>query len=163
MPTTDPVLTAADAYRATYTPSPNGSAPQRQLTVVACMDARLDLFPLLGLEVGDAHILRNAGGLITDDVIRSLVLSQRALGTRQTLLVHHTDCGMQKVDDASFVDELERETGSRPHWLPGGFSDPFDDVRRSLERLGKCPWLVSHDARGFVFDVASGELIEVSA
>ncbi|HZT64308.1 MAG TPA: carbonic anhydrase [Acidimicrobiales bacterium] len=160
--TDDEILTAARAYRDRFSGSSLAAAPRRQLAVVACMDARLDLFGMLGLAVGDAHILRTAGGTVTDDVIRSLVLSQRALGTRQTILVHHTDCGMQKVDDGSLLADLERETGQRPDWQPGGFSDPFADVRTSLERLAACPWLVSKSARGFVFDVATGELIEVT-
>ena len=161
MSAADPIRTAADAFRRSFVPARLGPAPTRNLAVVACMDARLDLFRMLGLKVGDAHLLRNAGGLITEDALRSLVLSQRSLGTRLTLLVHHTDCGLQKVDDAAFLSELERETGQRPDWTPGGFSDPFEDVRQSLDKLRACPWLVSHESRGFVFDVESGELIEV--
>ena len=106
-------------FRETFVASGYGPAPLRHLVVVACMDARLDLFRMLGLEVGDAHLLRNAGGLVTDDVIRSLTLSQRALGTRQIVLVHHTDCGLQKIDDEGFLAELEAETGHRPPWRPG--------------------------------------------
>jgi carbonic anhydrase len=158
----DQLRAAADAYHDTFVPSGYGPNPQRRLVVVACMDARLDLFRMLSLEVGDVHLLRNAGGLVTDDVIRSLTLSQRALGTRQIVLVHHTDCGLQKIDDNQFLDEIERETGQRPTWTPGAFTDPFDDVRVSLGRLHDSPWLLSDDARGFVFDVATGELIEVT-
>jgi len=157
----DPILTAAARFRETYSSSGLQSAPRRKLAVVACMDARLDLFGVLGLEIGDAHLLRNAGGLVTDDTVRSLVLSQTALGTRQIVLVHHTDCGMQKLDDQSLLDDLERRTGQRPGWAPGAFRDPYEDVRVSLERLRDCPWLLSHDARGFVFDVGTGELAEV--
>jgi carbonic anhydrase len=158
----DRIRAAADAYRVTFVPSGYGPDPLRHLVVVACMDARLDLFRMLSLEVGDVHLLRNAGGLITDDVIRSLTLSQRALGTRQIVLVHHTDCGLQKIDDDRFLDEIEQDSGVRPTWTPGAFTDPFDDVRISLQRLHACPWLLSDDARGFVFDVATGELIEVT-
>jgi carbonic anhydrase len=154
------VRTAADHFRDTFSASGYGPEPQRRVAVVACMDARLDVFRVLGLHVGDAHILRNAGGLVTDDVIRSLVLSQRSLGTRVTILVHHTDCGLQKIDDATFLDEVERASGQRPPWLPGAFSDPFADVRRSLRLVRECPWLVSGDARGYVFDVHSGELVD---
>lgn len=163
MPEIDRITAAAADYRTSYTPADLGPAPSRAVAVVACMDARLDLFRMLGLEVGDAHLVRNAGGLVTDDALRSLVLSQRALGTRQTLLVHHTDCGLHKLEDDPFLDELERETGVRPAWTPGGFADPFEDVARSLEVLRGCPWLVSTDARGFVFDVDTGELVEVGA
>ncbi len=159
----DELRAGADEYRASFVPSGYGPEPQRRLVVVACMDARLDLFRMLRLKVGDVHLLRNAGGLVTDDVIRSLTLSQRALGTRQIVLVHHTDCGLQKIDDDRFLDELERETGHRPTWTPGAFTDPFDDVRVSLRRLQSCPWLLSRDARGFVFDVGTGELAEVDA
>ena len=158
----DELQAAAEAFRESFVASGYGPAPLRHLVVVACMDARLDLFRMLGLEVGDAHLLRNAGGLVTDDVIRSLTLSQRALGTRQIVLVHHTDCGLQKIDDEGFLDQIEAETGQRPTWRPGAFTDPFEDVRVSLRRLHECPFLLSQDARGFVFDVRSGELVEVA-
>lgn len=153
---------AAERFQRSFVPSAIGPAPRLRLAVVACMDARLDLFGMLGLEVGDAHILRNAGGIVTDDTIRSLVLSQRALGTRHTVLVHHSDCGLQKVTDEGFVSELEEATGQRPTWRPGAFHDPFESVRRSLGALRTCPWLVSTDAEGFVFDVGSGALIPVA-
>jgi carbonic anhydrase len=159
----DELRAAAEAYQESFVPSGFGPDPQRHLVVVACMDARLDLFRMLRLEVGDVHLLRNAGGIVTDDVIRSLTLSQRALGTRQIVLVHHTDCGLQKITDQDFLDQLEAETGQRPSWTPGAFSDPFADVRVSLRRLHACPWLLSKDARGFVFDVQTGELSEVAA
>lgn len=151
----------AETLDDTFVPSGQGAAPQRHLAVVACMDARLDLFRVLSLEVGDAHLLRNAGGIVTDDMIRSLVLSQRALGTRQIVLVHHTDCGLQKIEDEKFLDDIEHETGQRPPWVPGAFTDPFDDVRSSLRRLHECPWLISKDARGYVFDVHTGALLPV--
>jgi carbonic anhydrase len=154
---------AATRFRETFVPSAMGPAPRRHVAVLACMDARLDLFRLLGLDVGDAHILRNAGGLLTDDAVRSLVLSQRALGTRHTVLIHHTDCGLQKITDESFLDELEGATGQRPPWVPGAFTDPFEDVRRALAVLRSCPWLLSTSAEGFVFDVATGELLPAEA
>lgn len=141
----------------------SSSEPRRRLTVLACMDARLDLLGMLGLDIGDAHILRNAGGVLTDDVIRSLALSQHSLGTRHIVLVHHTDCGLQKVTDEDFLAELEQATGQRPPWHTGAFTDPFDDVRASLELLRNCPWLVSTSAEGFVFDTVSGELLRVDA
>jgi carbonic anhydrase len=146
-----------------FVPTGLGPAPRRHLTVLACMDARLDLFRMLGLENGDAHILRNAGGIVTDDTVRSLVFSQHALGTRHTVLVHHTDCGLHGVVDSEFLDRLEAATGQRPSWQPGGFADPFEDVRRSLAAVRSCPWLLSTSAQGFVFDVETGELIDAEA
>ena len=157
----DEMVTAAAAYEANFSPSGRSAAPTRHVAVVACMDVRLDLFALLGLEVGDCHLLRNAGGSVTDDTLRSLVISQRLLGTRATFMVHHTECGMTSVDDEAFLDELERESGVRPSWSPGAFADPFVDARRSLERIRSCPWLKSTEARAFVFDVVTGSLTEV--
>jgi carbonic anhydrase len=127
------------------------------------MDARLDPLPVLGLEVGQAHVLRNAGGVITPDVLRSLALSQRALGTREIALVHHTDCGMAGFDDATFRAELADESGATPDWDVPGFADPHEDVRRSLDSVRGCPWLTSRDSvRGYVYDLARGALNEVS-
>jgi carbonic anhydrase len=135
--------------------------PKLGVAILTCMDTRIDPARMFGLQPGDAHILRNAGGVVTDDVIRSLVLSQRALGTRHTVLVHHTDCGLQKITDDEFLADLERETGQRPGWVPRAFTDPFADVRSSLGLLRECPWLVSTSVEGYVFDVATGELVEV--
>jgi carbonic anhydrase len=137
-------------------------APTRRLAVVACMDSRMDVFALLGLGNGEAHVIRNAGGVITDDVIRSLCLSQRLLGTREILLLHHTDCGLQKVGEDEFRDELFAELGIKPPWLVEAFRDPFVDVRHSMRRLELTPF-VSHQElmRGFVYDVATGRLHEV--
>ena len=138
-------------------------APQRRLAVVACMDSRLDPFELLGLRNGEAHILRNAGGVVTDDVVRSLCLSQRLLGTREVVLVHHTDCGLQKVDPMAFTAELEAETGMRPTWSIEAFADPDADVRQSMRRLAHSPFLPHLDhVRGFVYDVTDGRLREVT-
>jgi carbonic anhydrase len=159
----DEMVTAAAAYEQSFAPSGRGAAPTRKVAVLACMDARLDLFALLGLEVGDAHLLRNGGGTLTDDMLRSLVISQRLLGTRETMLVHHTGCGMTTIDDDDILDALEAETGRRPTWSPQAFTRPEDDVAASLERIRSCPWLVSTEARGFVFDVVNGELREVLA
>lgn len=136
--------------------------PARRLAIVACMDSRMDIFQILGLGHGDAHIIRNAGGIITDDVVRSLVLSQRLLGTREVILVHHTDCGLQKVNDAAIRDEIASETGQRPWWHIGGFSDPAVSVRESLQRLRTDPFLNDHEhVRGFVYHVDNGQLEEV--
>lgn len=136
--------------------------PQRRLAVVTCMDARLDVFGMLGLRIGEAHIIRNAGGVVTDDVIRSLCLSQRALGTREVVLLHHTDCGLQKVTEDGFKAEIEAELGIKPAWAVESFTDPHADVRQSMRRIEASPF-VQHTAhlRGFVYDVDTGLLAEV--
>ena len=137
------------------------AAPARQLAVVACMDARIDVPRILGLQVGEAHIIRNAGGVVTDDVIRSLCLSQRLLGTREVVLVHHTGCGLQLLDENKFLAELEAETGARPAWPLQTFADPYDDVAESIRRLRSSPFLPCKDhIRGFVYDLADGKLHE---
>jgi carbonic anhydrase len=137
-------------------------APTRHLAVVACMDSRMDIFKLLGLGNGEAHIIRNAGGVITDDVIRSLCLSQRRLGTREIILVHHTDCGLENLREDEFRDELLDELGVAPRWLVEAFRDPYVDVRQSIQRLVITPF-ISHKEliRGFVYDVTTGGLVEV--
>src|SRR2546423_7977713 len=119
--------------------------PRRRLAIVACMDSRLDVFAALGLETGDAHVLRNAGGVVTDDVIRSLAVSQRVLGTTGIVLVHHTDCGMQKLTDDEFRDELEAATGMRPSFAIESFHDPYEHVRQSIARLQHSPFLAAKD------------------
>ncbi|HEY2166877.1 MAG TPA: carbonic anhydrase, partial [Jatrophihabitantaceae bacterium] len=143
-------------------PGPRPVRPGRHLAVVACMDSRLDLFAALGLHVGDAHVIRNAGGIATDDVLRSLAISQRLLGTRQIVLVHHTECGMLGFDDEAFRAELRAESGQQPSWNVPGFTDVTVDLRSSMARVRDCPWLPHRDAvRGFVFDVTTGHLNEV--
>jgi len=137
--------------------------PARALAIVACMDSRMDMFAMLGLEQGDAHVLRNAGGVVTDDVIRSLAISQRILDTRGIVLVHHTDCGMQKITDDSFRDELEADTGLRPSFAIESFRDPYEHVRQSITRLHHSPFLARKDEIvGFVYDVETGLLNLVS-
>jgi carbonic anhydrase len=136
-------------------------APARKVAVVACMDSRMPLFGLLGLEIGEAHVIRNAGGVITDDVLRSVAISQHLLGTRAVLLVHHTDCGLQKSTDEEFADLVERTTGHRPPWPARTFTDVEADVRESLRRLEEAPYLLSTEVRGTVYDVATGRLREV--
>lgn len=137
--------------------------PSLRLAIVACMDSRLDVFAALALEDGQAHILRNAGGVITDDVIRSLAISQRRLGTREVVVVRHTDCGMLGFDDRGFLDELAAE-GGHPGWEPGGFDDLATGLRGALRDLARNPFLVHTDGiRGFVYDVATGALGEVRA
>ncbi|WP_062379306.1 beta-class carbonic anhydrase [Demequina pelophila] len=149
------------AYAEAYTPD-RPLPPRRRLAVVACMDSRLDTFAMLGLDVGDAHVMRNAGGVITDDMIRSLVISQRKLGTREIILIHHTDCGALTFTDDELRNELLDETGLKPSWSPESFRDLDADLRQSMERLRRSPFLVdTSQVRGFVFDVHSGLLREV--
>jgi carbonic anhydrase len=136
--------------------------PSRRLAVVTCMDSRLDVFAALGLGDGQAHVLRNAGGVITDDVIRSLAVSQRRLGTREVMLIHHTDCGMQTLSDDGFRAELQRATGVAPTWAIESFSDVDADVRQSLLRVRRSPFLPHRErVRGFVYDVDTHRLREV--
>jgi carbonic anhydrase len=138
--------------------------PRRQLAIVTCMDSRLDVFQALGLRDGEAHILRNAGGVITDDVIRSLAVSQRRLGTREVMLVHHTDCGLLKLTDDGFRAELLEESGVAPTFAIESFSDLDADVRQSILRVRRSPFLPHRDAvRGFVYDVATHRLREIEA
>jgi carbonic anhydrase len=138
--------------------------PSRQLAIVTCMDSRLDVFAALGLKDGEAHVLRNAGGVITDDVIRSLAISQRLLGTREVMLIHHGDCGMQKVSDDGFRAELQAETGVAPSFAIESFSDLDADVRQSILRVQRSAFLPHRDSvRGFVYDVDTHRLREVTA
>jgi carbonic anhydrase len=136
--------------------------PARAVAVVACMDSRMPLFGLLGLAVGDAHVIRNAGGVVTDDTIRSLTVSQHLLGTREIVLVHHTECGLESTDETAFADQVEQATGHRPTWPVRAFGDVDDDVRESMKLLRASPYLLSHEVRGTVYDVATGRLREVS-
>jgi len=160
---TDELLELNAAYAQHHGDNPLDVAPGRNLAVVACMDARMDVYQILGIANGDAHIIRNGGGVITDDVIRSLVLSQRALGTREIILMHHTRCGLSTVTDDGFKDDLEAELGIRPSWAVESFTDPHANVRQSMKRLYLTPFLPHKDhIRGFVFDVDSGKLHEVA-
>lgn len=162
-PIADRLLESNAAFAASFDDGDLPVAPGHNLAVVACMDSRMDIFKILGLANGEAHIIRNAGGVVTDDVIRSLCLSQRALGTREIVLVHHTDCGLQKVSDDSFRAELVEELGVAPSWTLDAFSDPYADVRQSMNRLVLTPFVPHTDhIRGFVYDVATGELHEVA-
>ena len=137
--------------------------PRDRLAIVTCMDSRMDMFQILGMHNGQAHVIRNAGGVITDDVIRSLCLSQRFLDTRSVMLIHHTDCGLERVDEARLIAELESELGIKPEWSLEKFSDPYADVRQSMQRVLMTPF-VAHkgNVRGFVYDVVTGELREVT-
>jgi carbonic anhydrase len=136
--------------------------PSLSVAIVTCMDCRIDLFQTLGLRAGEAHVIRNAGGAVTDDVIRSLAISQRKLGTREVMLMHHTRCGLSTFTEGEFKDELERETGLRPAWSVETFADAEQDVRQSMQRVRQSPFLgLTTSVRGFVKDIDTGELHEV--
>lgn len=155
-------LVQANARYIAEFPGPRPTEPSLRLTVITCMDSRLDLFGALGLDVGDAHLIRNAGGIPTDDVLRSLAISQRALGTREVVIIHHTKCGMDDFDDPAFRAELAAESGDEPPWRVDGFTDLYEDTRRSVERVRTCAWIpYRDDVRGFVFDVATASITEV--
>jgi carbonic anhydrase len=137
--------------------------PASHVAVVACMDARLNVYGILGLKEGEAHVIRNAGGVVTDDEIRSLAISQRLLGTTEIILIHHTDCGMLTFTDDEFKRSIQDETGIKPGWSAEAFTDLDEDVRQSVARIKASPFIPHRDAvRGFVFDVATGKLNEVS-
>jgi len=137
--------------------------PSRRLAIVTCMDSRLDVFVALGLGDGEAHVLRNAGGIVTDDTIRSLAISQRKLGTREVMLIHHTDCGMEKITDDGFRAELEEAAGAAPEFPIGAFADTDDAVRESVHRVRTSPFIPHRDVvRGFVYDVDTHRLREVA-
>jgi carbonic anhydrase len=154
-------MLAANEDWAQRFPGSKDTRPARHVAIVSCMDSRMPLFQMLGLEVGDAHVIRNAGGVITEDVVRSLTVSQHVLGTREILLVHHTQCGLQATDDTSFADLVEEATGRRPAWALRAFQDAEADVRESIRLIRESPYLLSHDVRGTVYDVATGKLTEV--
>ncbi len=161
-PSADQFLTNNAEWAAGFAHAGLPVSPRRHVAIVACMDSRMPIFGILGLDQGDAHIIRNAGGVVTDDVIRSLTLSQRALGTREIILIHHTDCGLQKVTEVGFNQELEDELGVRPQWALESFVDPYADTRQSMQRLHLSPFIAyKDDIRGFVYDVDAGKLEEV--
>jgi carbonic anhydrase len=155
-------LLANNAHYAETFAGPLPLPPARQVAVLACMDARLDVYRVLGLAEGDAHVIRNAGGVVTDDEIRSLAISQRLLGTREIVLIHHTDCGMLTFTDEDLLGAIEADTGVRPTWSCETFTDLEADVRASVQRILDSPFVpVKDSVRGFVFDVATGRLTEV--
>jgi carbonic anhydrase len=161
-PNADELLANNAEYASTFADEHLPVRPRRRLAIVACMDSRMDVFEMLGLAHGEAHVIRNAGGVITDDVIRSLCLSQRYLGTREVILLHHTDCGLQGVTEDVFKAELEAELGIKPWWALESFSDPFEDTRQSMRRLERTPFVPhKQHVRGFVYDVDTGRLHEV--
>ncbi|WP_028811450.1 beta-class carbonic anhydrase [Streptomyces flavidovirens] len=158
---TDRLVEANQEYAARFQNAGMDARPALKVAVVACMDARLDPHAALGLELGDCHTIRNAGGVVTDDVIRSLTISQRALGTRSVILIHHTGCGMESLTE-DFRHELEEEVGQRPAWAVEAFRDVDQDVRQSMQRVRTSPFMLhTDDVRGFVFDVATGLLREI--
>jgi carbonic anhydrase len=162
MTTTDELLANNEHYAAAFN-GPLPLPPAKGVAVVACMDARLNVYGILGLAEGEAHVIRNAGGVITDDEIRSLTISQRLLGTREIILIHHTDCGMLTFTDDDFKASIQKETGIKPAWAAEAFPDPDDDVRQSIARIKASPFIPHTDSvRGFVFDVATGKLREVA-
>ncbi len=163
MTETDRLLENARAYAEDFDGPDLPAPPSKRVAVLACIDARLVPTRLLGLNEGEAHIVRNAGGVVTEDAIRSLSLSQHLLGTEEIVLIHHTDCGMLKITDEEFAAKLEEETGRRPEWSAQAFSDLEQDVRDSIARLKASPFIPRKESiRGFVYDVKTGELREVS-
>jgi carbonic anhydrase len=162
-------MTATDGYlahNAEYVKSFHGPLPlppSKHVAVLACMDARIDVYRALGINEGEAHVIRNAGGVVTDDAIRSLAISQRLLGTTEIILIHHTDCGMLTFTDDDFKRAIQDETGVKPPWSAEAFPDLAEDVRQSLHRIENSPFVTKHTSvRGFIFDVASGKLDEVT-
>jgi carbonic anhydrase len=159
MSATDELLANNEAYAASFDKGTLPLPPARKVAIVACMDARLNVYSALGLQEGDAHVIRNAGGVVTDDEIRSLTISQRLLGTEEIILIHHTDCGM--LDD-QFKASIEQETGIKPEWAAEAFPDLDGDVRQSIARIKASPFIPRKESvRGFVYEVESGRLREV--
>ncbi len=162
MSTTDELLANNETYAASFDKGELPMPPAKKLAVVACMDARLNVFGILGLQEGDAHVIRNAGGVVTDDEIRSLAISQRLLGTDEIILIHHTDCGMLTFTDDAFKDSIQQETGIKPEWAAESFGDLDADVRQSIARIKASPFIPHTDlVRGFVYEVETGRLREV--
>jgi carbonic anhydrase len=162
MSVTDELLGNAEQYAAGFDKGELPLPPARKVAVLACMDARLNPYGLLGLQEGDAHVIRNAGGVVTDDEIRSLAISQRLLGTEEIILIHHTDCGMLTFTDDEFKRSIQDEVGIKPEWAAESFTDLDEDVRQSLGRILASPFIPRKDSvRGFIYDVHTGELREV--
>jgi carbonic anhydrase len=163
MTVTDELLANAERYAASFDKGDLPLPPARHVAVVACMDARLNPYGLLGLGEGDAHVIRNAGGVITADQLRSLAISQRLLGTKEIILIHHTDCGMLTFTDDAFKAGIQDEVGIKPAWSAEAFTDLDEDVRQSLRRVLQDPFIpVKDSVRGFVYEVETGKLREVS-
>jgi carbonic anhydrase len=164
MSATDDMLKNNEAFAQAFDKADLPIPPAKKVAVVACMDARVNPYPILGLELGDAHVIRNAGGVITDDEIRSLAISQRLLGTEEIILIHHTDCGMLTFNDEDFKRQIQDDTGVKPPWSAEAFTDLEEDVRQSIQRIKTSPFIPNKDSvRGFVYDVHTGRLDEVAA
>lgn len=164
MSVTDELLKNNERYAASFDKGGTPLPPARGIAVVACMDARLHVSAILGLEIGDAHIIRNAGGVVTDDAIRSLVISQRLLGTKEIILIHHSDCGMVTFSDDAVKAQIKEDIGIRPPFALEAFPDAADDVRQSIARVKASPFIPHRDnVRGFVYDVSTGRLNEVQS
>ena len=163
MTATEEFLQANRSYAESFTKGDTPLPPGKKVAVVACMDARIETGRLLGLDEGDAHVIRNAGGVVTDDVIRSLAISQRLLGTEEIVLIHHTDCGMLTFRDDEVKAQIEEDTGLRPQFALEAFTDLDDDIRQSIRRIEASPFVPKKDSiRGFVYDVGTGRLNEVT-
>ncbi|GIF75923.1 beta-class carbonic anhydrase [Asanoa siamensis] len=163
MTATDDLIANATRYAESFDKGDLPLPPARQVAVLACMDARLNPYGLLGLAEGDAHVIRNAGGVVTADQLRSLAISQRLLGTTEIILIHHTDCGMLTFTDDGFKAGIQAETGQKPAWAAEAFTDLDEDVRQSIRRIEADPFIpVKNSIRGFVYDVHTGKLREVS-
>lgn len=163
MSATDDLLRSAESHAEGFHEGDLPAAPARRIAVLTCMDARLDPAQVLGLEPGDAHVIRNAGGVVTDDAIRSLSISQHMLGTKEIVVIHHTDCGLLRITDDEFAQRLEDATGERPEWTARAFEDSEEHLRRSLRRIRESPFIPrTEDVRGFVYEVETGSLREVA-
>ena len=163
MTATDELLKNAESYASSFTEKGQPMPPGKKVAVLVCMDARLNVYGVLGLSEGDAHVIRNAGGVVTDDAIRSLTISQRLLGTEEIILIHHTDCGMLTFKDDLVKDQIAADTGIRPPFALEAFADAEDDVRQSIARIKASPFIPKKDKiRGFVYEVESGRLRSVS-
>lgn len=163
MSTTDDLIANNASYAEAFDKADLPMPPGKKVAVIACMDARVNVYGALGLSEGDAHVIRNAGGVVTDDEIRSLAISQRLLGTEEIILIHHTDCGMLTFQDADFRDAIEQDTGVRPPWASEAFADLEGDVRESIARINASPFIPNKGSvRGFVYEVETGKLREVS-
>jgi carbonic anhydrase len=163
MSATDELLENAEKHAEGFDKGDLPMPPARKVAIVACMDARVNPYPIFGLELGDAHVIRNAGGVVTDDEIRSLAISQRLLGTEEVILMHHTDCGMLTFNDEEFRRQIQEDTGIKPAWSPEAFDDLEADVRQSIERIKSSPFIPHKESiRGFIYEVETGRLREVT-
>jgi carbonic anhydrase len=163
MSVTDDLLQNNERYAQSFDKGDLPLPPGKGVSVVACMDARLNVYGMLGLQEGDAHVIRNAGGVITDDEIRSLAISQRLLGTREIILIHHTDCGMLTFSDDELKQQIQNDVGIKPHFPMESFSDLEEDVRQSIARIQASPFILHKESvRGFIYEVETGRLREVA-